>query len=84
VQTIPHFGYCDEIDVTQLINLRKDFKRAGEEFGIKITYMPFFIKAASLALAQFPVLNSTLDLANDVVIYKVVDMQYIPNHQLTN
>ena len=41
---IPHFGYCDEIDITMLVNLRKDLKRVAAERGIKFSYMPVFIK----------------------------------------
>lgn len=41
---IPHFGYCDEIDLSRLVKLRKELKSATEERGVKLSYMPFFIK----------------------------------------
>jgi len=70
-QAIPDFGYCDEIDVSNLIKLRKELKSQAEKYEIKLTYMPFFLKAASLALAQYPILNASVDLENEVIIYKV-------------
>ncbi|XP_052404310.1 lipoamide acyltransferase component of branched-chain alpha-keto acid dehydrogenase complex, mitochondrial [Carassius gibelio] len=58
---IPHFGYCDEVDLTQLVRLRSELKALAESRGVKLSYMPFFIKAASLGLLQFPVLNACVD-----------------------
>lgn len=41
---IPHFGYCDEVDLTQLVRLRSELKGLSESRGVKLSYMPFFIK----------------------------------------
>ena len=41
---IPHFGYCDEVNMSQLVEVRKKLKVAAEERGLKLSYMPFFIK----------------------------------------
>ncbi|MBN3307309.1 ODB2 dehydrogenase, partial [Amia calva] len=41
---IPHFGYCDEVDLTELVKLRSALKSVAEHRGIKLSYMPFFIK----------------------------------------
>lgn len=41
---IPHFGYCDEINLTKLVHLRPILKKIAEDRGIKFSYMPFFIK----------------------------------------
>lgn len=41
---IPHFGYCDEIDLTQLVQLREEMKPLAQIRGIKLSFMPFFIK----------------------------------------
>ena len=54
---IPHFGYKDEIDMSQLVKLRKELKKACEERGVKLSYMPFIVKACSMALLHFPILN---------------------------
>jgi len=58
---IPHFGYCDEFAMDGLQVLRAQLKPIAESQGVKMTYMPFFIKAASLALIRYPTLNSSLN-----------------------
>ncbi|KAK3546222.1 hypothetical protein QTP70_025208 [Hemibagrus guttatus] len=67
---IPHFGYCDEVDLTELVRLRSELKGAAESRGIKLSYMPFFIKAASLGLLQFPILNASVDEGCQNITYK--------------
>ncbi|XP_075155488.1 dihydrolipoamide branched chain transacylase E2 [Haematobia irritans] len=68
---IPHFAYSDEIDMTRLVQFRDQLKDVAVENGIgKLTFMPFCIKAASIALTKYPILNSSLDLENESVIYK--------------
>ncbi|MBU2224129.1 MAG: dihydrolipoyllysine-residue acetyltransferase [Gammaproteobacteria bacterium] len=61
VATIPHFTYCEEIDLTELIALRLSLKDNLAKQGVKLTMMPFFMKAMSLALNEFPVLNSQVN-----------------------
>jgi len=67
VSTIPHFTYCEEIDMTELIKLRLAFKEDPTVKGIlekadsKLTMMPFFMKAISLALKEVPVINSQVN-----------------------
>ncbi|MCH8537389.1 MAG: dihydrolipoyllysine-residue acetyltransferase [Alkalimonas sp.] len=58
VSSIPHFTYCDEIDLTELIVLRNQLKDQYREQGVKLTMMPFFMKALSMAIREFPVMNS--------------------------
>jgi len=67
---IPHFGYKDEVDMTQLVKLRSELRAACLERGIKLSYMPFIVKACSLALLHYPILNSTLDAQADTITYK--------------
>lgn len=68
---IPHFAYCDEIDMSRLVKLRNELKEDTlETHGIKLTFMPFMIKAASLALLKFPILNSSLDETDLAIVYK--------------
>lgn len=66
---IPHFGLSDEIDLTKLVQLREELKSLKDE-QLKITYMPFFVKAASLALSRYPILNSSIDETGQNLIYK--------------
>lgn len=46
---IPHFGYCDEIDLTQLVQLREELKPLAQIRGVKLSFMPFFIKVRCAA-----------------------------------
>jgi 2-oxoisovalerate dehydrogenase E2 component (dihydrolipoyl transacylase) len=61
---VPHFTYCDEIDMGALVDLRQKLKPVCADVtgGTNLTYMPFFIKAASLALQRTPILNSHLHI----------------------
>ncbi|XP_042561877.1 lipoamide acyltransferase component of branched-chain alpha-keto acid dehydrogenase complex, mitochondrial-like isoform X2 [Clupea harengus] len=67
---IPPFGYCDEVDLTQLVKLRMQLKGLAESRGVKLSYMPFFIKAASLGLLHFPMLNASVDEGCQNITYK--------------
>ncbi|KAG7393907.1 hypothetical protein PHYPSEUDO_000084 [Phytophthora pseudosyringae] len=57
---VPHFGYADEIRMDALYELRKELKPLAEARGVKLSFMPFIIKAASLALKHYPLLNATV------------------------
>jgi 2-oxoisovalerate dehydrogenase E2 component (dihydrolipoyl transacylase) len=61
VATIPHFTVSEEIHLDALIALRAQLKDEFAEQGIKLSFMPFFIKALSLALKQFPIINSQVN-----------------------
>ncbi|KAH8420647.1 hypothetical protein KR009_012426 [Drosophila setifemur] len=68
---IPHFAYSDEIDMTELVKFRAQLQAVAQEKGVpKLTFMPFCIKAASVALGKFPIVNSSLDLASESLIFK--------------
>lgn len=56
--TVPHFGYCDEIEMDGLIALRDRLKPLAASRGVKLSYMPMILKATSLALNQYPDLNA--------------------------
>lgn len=53
--------YSDECDVSKLVRLRTEVKEEFKKQGLQLTYMPFFIKAASRALQEFPELNALID-----------------------
>jgi len=61
---VPTFGYGDEIDVSQLVRLRATLKDECKELGVKLNYLPFILKATSLALKEYPMLNATVDDAD--------------------
>lgn len=67
---VPHFGYCDEIDMTALVALRGSLKDQAEAAGVKLSYMPFMLKAASIALTKYPVLNSSVSADATQLTYK--------------
>ena len=74
-QTAAHFTYVEEIDVTELVTLRKGAKSHAAERGVKLTYLPFIIKAVCAGLRQFPILNSSLDeAANELVYHGAINM----------
>ena len=60
VSTIPHFTFVDEVDVTELIQLRAILKSNYTD-QVKMTLMPLLIKSLSLSLSQFPIINSRVD-----------------------
>lgn len=68
--SIPHFGYCDEVVLDELVKVRKELKPLAEKRGVKLSYMPFFIKACSLGLKQYPILNSSLSADQTEVIFR--------------
>jgi 2-oxoisovalerate dehydrogenase E2 component (dihydrolipoyl transacylase) len=70
LQAAPQFVYSDEINVMQLVELLSHMKEIASEKGTKMTYMPFFIKAASKALEKFPILNAEVDESCEKLIYR--------------
>jgi len=67
---IPHFGYKDEIVLNELVRLRNQSKESFQSRGVKLTFTPFFIKAASMALLHFPILNSSVDPKCENITFK--------------
>jgi len=65
-----HFTYVEECDATNLVELRAKAKEIGAAHGVKVTYLPFIMKAMVAALKKYPILNSELDEANGVIIQK--------------
>jgi pyruvate dehydrogenase E2 component (dihydrolipoamide acetyltransferase) len=70
-QTAAHFTYVEECDVTELSQLRKRAKARAEERGIKLSFLPFIVKAVCAGLKKYPIVNSTLDdQAQEIVLRK--------------
>ncbi len=71
VQTAAHFSYVDEVDVTRLVQTRNELKPIAAERGVRLSYLPFIIKAVVRGLKAFPMLNaSLLDDAGEIHIKK--------------
>ena len=71
-QIVPHFAYFDEVDLTDLVALRRKLKADAADRGTKLTYLPFFVKAISNALLKFPQANSSIDLSTQEIVYHKV------------
>ena len=65
-----HFTYVEEADATELVLLRTQAKEIAAQQGIKLTYLPFVMKAMVAALKNFPIMNSSLDEENGEIVYK--------------
>jgi len=66
--TAAHFTFVEECDVTRLIDLRKRLKPRAEAEGIRLSYLPFIVKAVVASLKKHPALNQALDeAANELV-----------------
>lgn len=70
VYTAPHVTIMDEVDVTALVELRAKAKPLAEKKGVKLTYLPFIVKALVAACRQFPIMNATLDEEKQEIVYK--------------
>lgn len=68
--TAAQVTHVDEIDMTEMVQLREKTKLTAEKRGIKLTYIPFIIKALIPALKQFPYLNATLDDEKEEIVLK--------------
>lgn len=68
--TAPHVTLMDEVDVTELVAHRKKFKEIAAEKNIKLTYLPYVVKALVSTLREFPALNTSYDDDTNEVIQK--------------
>jgi 2-oxoglutarate dehydrogenase complex dihydrolipoamide succinyltransferase (E2) component len=68
--TAAHFTYVDEVDMTELIQIREQMKPLAEQKGVKLTYLPFIVKASVAALKEMPILNASIDEAKGEIVIK--------------
>ncbi|WP_407571858.1 dihydrolipoamide acetyltransferase family protein [Deinococcus altitudinis] len=59
-----------ELDCSALMALRSELRPSAERGGVKLSYLPFFLKAVAVALHAFPALNSSLDTSSQEVVQK--------------
>lgn len=69
-QSAAHFTYVEECDVTELVALRARAKKRASERGIKLSFLPFIIKAVVSGLKKYPILNATLDTQRDEIVLR--------------
>jgi pyruvate dehydrogenase E2 component (dihydrolipoamide acetyltransferase) len=67
---IPHFTLMDEANVTELVKWRTDMKEQAAKVGVKVTYLPFVMKALIATIRQFPMFNASIDDAAQEIVYK--------------
>ncbi|KGX91542.1 branched-chain alpha-keto acid dehydrogenase subunit E2 [Pontibacillus halophilus JSM 076056 = DSM 19796] len=69
-QTAPHVTLMDEVDVTELVAHRKKFKQVAADQDIKLTYLPYVVKALVSTLKKYPILNTSLDDETQEIVHK--------------
>ncbi|KAA6185097.1 dihydrolipoyllysine-residue acetyltransferase [Thiohalocapsa marina] len=68
--SVPHVTQFDEADITELEAFRKGQKAAAEQAGVRLTFMPFLLKAVAGALAQMPTLKASLAPDGEQLVLK--------------
>jgi pyruvate dehydrogenase E2 component (dihydrolipoamide acetyltransferase) len=68
--TVPHVTQFDEADITELEAFRKAQKVEAEKQEVRLTFMPFLMKAVAAALKQMPIFNAALAPEGDSLIYR--------------
>ncbi|MEA1080821.1 dihydrolipoyllysine-residue acetyltransferase [Marinobacter qingdaonensis] len=67
---VPHVTQFEDADITDMEDFRKAQKAAGEKKGVKMTPLPFLLKACATALAELPQFNVSLDMEKKEVVRK--------------
>ena len=69
-RVVPHFTLMDEANVTELVKLRAQAKEVGQRYGVKVTYLPFVMKALIATIREFPMFNASIDDDAAQIVYK--------------
>ncbi|MEM7406918.1 MAG: dihydrolipoamide acetyltransferase family protein [Pseudomonadota bacterium] len=69
-RTVPHIFSMDDIDATELVRARASLNEELAPRGIRLSYMPFFIKACVAALQAHPRFNASLDMEKQQIVYR--------------
>ena len=68
--TAAHYTYVEEVDATELVNLRDSAQDLAQQRGVKLTFLPFVFKAAVAALKAYPLVNATYDEQKQEILLK--------------
>lgn len=68
--SVPHVTQFDEADITELEDFRKSLKDEYEKKGVKVTFLPFLMKAVVSVLKQYPRCNASLDATGENLVLK--------------
>lgn len=66
----PHVTSFDDVEVSKLMTHRKAYKQIAADKGIKLTFLPYIVKALVTILRDFPALNASIDDSTDEIVYK--------------
>jgi len=69
-QAVPRFSFHDEYNVDNILKLKKIMKSIGKEHKVKMTFMPLLIKATSMALLKYPMVNAHVNADCSEITYK--------------
>jgi pyruvate dehydrogenase E2 component (dihydrolipoamide acetyltransferase) len=67
---IPHVTSFEEVEVSRLVALRQQLQPEAERRGVRLTYLPFIIKATVQVLKEFPYFNATLDMQRQKILLR--------------
>lgn len=68
--TAVHYTYVEQIDVSRLVDIRKQAKKSASEEGVSLSYLPFIVKAVIAALKKYPIVNAMLDEEGGQIVLK--------------
>ena len=70
-----HFTYVEEVDASELVRLRDKMAKHVEKNGVKLSYLPFIVKACAAGLRAYPHMNARMDdERNELVVYSSIHM----------
>ena len=68
--TAPHVTLHDEVEVSKLWDNRKRFKEMAAAQNTKLTFLPYVVRALTATVKKYPILNASIDDANQEIVYK--------------
>jgi len=68
--TAAHFTYVEEVDMSHLVQLRERLNEVGAKKGVKLTFLPFIVKACVAGLREHPTLNASVDDERQEIVVK--------------
>lgn len=66
---IPHTTLMEEINVTKLAELRNEYKGYAKDKGVKLTFMPFIVKAIVEVIKEYPIFNTSYDPDTEEILF---------------
>ncbi|AUJ28783.1 MAG: dihydrolipoamide acetyltransferase family protein [Liquorilactobacillus hordei] len=70
VGEIPHVTVFDDVIVDKLWNHRKQYKTMAAEREVRLTFLPYVVKALAVVMKEFPIFNSYVDMEKQEIVYR--------------